>query len=1285
MFRHRLVWLALVLFAVPGAAQEIVLPHTQAPPEHNSARFSDLMEVDYAGIPTVVEEHGERWPSHARRGVRPMVEAEPVSVVAHSAVRAGRSPVRTETPAFSYPVTMASFQGLGDSGTSIPPDTTGAVGPQHVMVTLNTQVRISDRSGNTISTKSLATFWSPLGSFSNVFDPRVLYDPYGQRWVAAAVANSNSNNSSILVAVSSTSDPTGSWSYYKYSGDPNPGGPKSYWADYTNLGFNKNWIVVSVNLIPFGSGSTNDARILAISKADLYSGAANPMVTPFVVNNSNTLVPAHTYDNTLETMYLTEEWDNSTGQLRISTITGPIGGEVISTGTAFVNSNSSWTSFPQNDFEPQKGDARLISGGDSRLQNLIYRNGDLWASHTVFLPAGGSPDHSLVQWWQMSPSGTLKQFVRIEDVTKQNFYAYPGLAVNKDNFVMVGFTQFSSTIYPSAAYALQAPGTVNHMTVAPIIYKQGTNSYYKDFGLGENRWGDFSVSVVDPVDDTDLWTLQEYSATITPPSSSFGVWWLHIFPGDGQIDAKPTSLSFGSHVLQTSTAQQITIVNSTAAAATISGITFSGMGAGSYSQVNNCPASLATGASCLISVTFKPQTAGVLSANLVVNSDAVPAGLQVPLTGTGQDNGLPDAYPGNTLTWSSPVTMMNTNLTADVSDPVPSCLGNLAGAGQRASSGWATYVAETDGSISYSATSSADFGIAVFVHNRRTGLYEMACTRAHFASGVFSVTQPTFAVGRTNTYYFMIAVAPGSASAVTLNVPSAGSPTPLMAISSGTKFYPDSLASVATQAFAISNATTTAQAFGMSSGNPSFALQFVNPSQCSPSIPADATCVATVSYSTLNPQPALPHATGTLSLSGNVSPTSVNLQALLPTDLAPYSTPFAHTVEVLPFTDTKLVPTIPITDNTACFSLKAPLFYTFSPTTTGTISVNLANFVVNVSGSDASSACYSQFGAGSDSGFAVTAGVTYILEIGTDARATLPPAESVTLTSTGLGSVFSLSPSPIFFGRFPFGGISAPVTMTLSNGSANSMPVSFSGAPFVVSNSNCGASLAANSSCTFDLTLSAPAPTGALQPNTAVFSAGITNAAVAWNSPQMTLLASSSSVQFSTTSVNAVSATKTLVLLMQDNVGPVQINTTGDFAQTNDCNLASYARPYCTVGLTFNPTIEGPASGSLTVDYNLNPPSGFSPSTLTIPLSGNALSPTSIRPGRTPVPSGALSQRSLEPSAMGPGKAEVKSSPLGQRSPVPASVPSSQSRPRTMNKKLSPPASRKIEHLDGVN
>jgi len=98
-----------------------------------------------------------------------------------------------------------------------------------------------------------------------------------------------------------------------------------------------------------------------------------------------------------------------------------------------------------------------------------------------------------------------------------------------------------------------------------------------------------------------------------------------------------------------------------------------------------------------------------------------------------------------------------------------------------------------------------------------------------------------------------------------------------------------------------------------------------------------------------------------------------------------------------------------------------------------------------------------------------------------------------------------------------------------------------------------------------------------------------------------------------------------LVILMQDNLGPVQVQATGDFAQTNDCASASYARPYCSFNVTFTPTAAGTRNGNLAITYNLNPPQG-SPSTLNIPLSGvgvGTFPPIAPRPGRGPRPTGS--------------------------------------------------------------
>ena len=54
-----------------------------------------------------------------------------------------------------------------------------------------------------------------------------------------------------------------------------------------------------------------------------------------------------------------------------------------------------------------------------------------------------------------------------------------------------------------------------------------------------------------------------------------------------------------------------------------------------FAATNNCPASLAPGASCTVSVTFTPTATGIrIAALLIVDSD--PQAQSVSLTGTGQ-------------------------------------------------------------------------------------------------------------------------------------------------------------------------------------------------------------------------------------------------------------------------------------------------------------------------------------------------------------------------------------------------------------------------------------------------------------------------------------------------------------------------------------------------------------------------------------------------------------------------------------------------------------------------
>jgi hypothetical protein len=82
---------------------------------------------------------------------------------------------------------------------------------------------------------------------------------------------------------------------------------------------------------------------------------------------------------------------------------------------------------------------------------------------------------------------------------------------------------------------------------------------------------------------------------------------------------------------KTSVAQAVMLTNKQSKALTIKQI----LASGDYLQVNNCPASLAAGASCAISVAFHPTGDGSISGALSISTDASPGTQPVGLSGTG--------------------------------------------------------------------------------------------------------------------------------------------------------------------------------------------------------------------------------------------------------------------------------------------------------------------------------------------------------------------------------------------------------------------------------------------------------------------------------------------------------------------------------------------------------------------------------------------------------------------------------------------------------------------------
>jgi hypothetical protein len=177
----------------------------------------------------------------------------------------------------------------------------------------------------------------------------------------------------------------------------------------------------------------------------------------------------------------------------------------------------------------QPGTTKIIMTNDPRVYDVDFRNGSLWYCNHGGRLFGG-PSRTSVFWYQLNPNAGLNNpfvqsgFIDLIDV----WHCFPSIAVNCAGDMLLGFTRGSTTRYAEAAYAYRLASDPLGTTRPVEQLKAGEDSYEKDFSTGDIRWGNYSATVVDPLDDRSMWTIQEYAAADVGPAAHddrWGTWW----------------------------------------------------------------------------------------------------------------------------------------------------------------------------------------------------------------------------------------------------------------------------------------------------------------------------------------------------------------------------------------------------------------------------------------------------------------------------------------------------------------------------------------------------------------------------------------------------------------------------------------------------------------------------------------------------------------------------------------------------------------------------------------
>jgi hypothetical protein len=278
----------------------------------------------------------------------------------------------------------------------------------------------------------------------------------------------------------------------------------------------------------------------------------------------------------------------------------------------------------------------IDSVGDRFEYRFAYRNFGTYqsylASHAVQV-GSGALSQTGIRWYELRGSGVpaIYQSGTISPDTV-NYRFMPSIAQDQNANAAVGYSISSASMHPSIAASYWS---LTGQTSPTEI------SLYSGAGDEENTYhfGSYTGMTVDPLDECTFWYVNEYFSA-NQIGTGKPIWQTRIsnfaLPTCGGVTVTPSSLTFASQAVGTTSAsQQVILNNSQSTALTINNIFGGGTDPSDFKQSNDCGSSVPAGESCTINISFAPQATGTLTATLSVSDSAGNSPQVVSLSGTG--------------------------------------------------------------------------------------------------------------------------------------------------------------------------------------------------------------------------------------------------------------------------------------------------------------------------------------------------------------------------------------------------------------------------------------------------------------------------------------------------------------------------------------------------------------------------------------------------------------------------------------------------------------------------
>lgn len=389
-----------------------------------------------------------------------------------------------------------------------PPDPSGAAGKNYYVQMVNTAMQVFDKNG--------VSQWGPT-SLSSIFpgsandgDPIVMYDKYADRWF---ISQFQTSGNKILIAISQTSDPLGSWYYYTFSFSEFPDYPKySIWNNGYYMTVNSS----SENVVCFERdkmlAGDLSAKMVALTVPDVET---NGFFSPMPAHADGEDLPKSGVPQYLF-YYQDDGWAN--GKDRINVWEVLVDWKDPNVSNIHLSQEIEVTPF-NTDFDENWND--LIQPGTTQRLDAVpgcfmymgqykdFKNhNSLVLSHTVDIDMS-SEKRAAVRWYELRQNNSS-----IWELHQEGTFTMPDgasrwlgcVAMDRIGNIGLAYSKTSNTVYPSIKFTgRKSTDPSGLMTISESDAFTGTGSQ-----AGTNRFGDYGHMMLDPVDGLTFWYTGEY-------------------------------------------------------------------------------------------------------------------------------------------------------------------------------------------------------------------------------------------------------------------------------------------------------------------------------------------------------------------------------------------------------------------------------------------------------------------------------------------------------------------------------------------------------------------------------------------------------------------------------------------------------------------------------------------------------------------------------------------------------------------------------------------------------